>query len=314
MSNLSDHAKPIAFGLSILVIILIIADGVVQINPGERGVVVRFGHVVEKSSLGEGIHLKIPFADNIDRLNVQIQKYEIFDMDSSSKDGQKVFTSCAINYHINPENVAFVRQQLGIDPEQYKHRILEPSLLKSVKGITARYEAEELLTQREQVETEADALFKSEVQKRLPNSIIVDGFSLTNFRFSDSFDLAIENKVKAEQAAKQAENEIRAVEAAAQKEIKAAEGKAAAIRLLAEAEAEAIRIRANALRENYEVLQLNLIEKWNGRLPLVVSGGTESNLLINPFMESVIEDYNSEENLQQTELQQLLNSADPSQD
>ena len=44
-------------------------------------------------------------------------------------------------------------------------------------------------------------------------------------------------------------------------------------RIRAEGEAKAIRIRGEALRLNPAFLRLRVVEKWNGRSPLVVPSG-----------------------------------------
>ena len=41
----------------------------------------------------------------------------------------------------------------------------------------------------------------------------------------------------------------------------------------AKGEAEAIRVRAEAIRDNPGLIQLQIVEKWDGRSPLVIGGG-----------------------------------------
>ena len=48
----------------------------------------------------------------------------------------------------------------------------------------------------------------------------------------------------------------------------------------AEGEAQAIRVRGRAIRENPAVIDLQLIEKWNGITPLVVGAGKGANILL----------------------------------
>ena len=52
-------------------------------------------------------------------------------------------------------------------------------------------------------------------------------------------------------------------------------GIAESTRLRAQAEADAIAIKAKALRDNPDIIQLNAIEKWDGKLPnMMTAGGT----------------------------------------
>jgi prohibitin 2 len=41
----------------------------------------------------------------------------------------------------------------------------------------------------------------------------------------------------------------------------------------AKGEAEAIRVRAEAIRDNPGLIQLQIVEKWDGKAPLVIGGG-----------------------------------------
>ena len=54
----------------------------------------------------------------------------------------------------------------------------------------------------------------------------------------------------------------------------AAQGEADAQLMRARAEAEAIAIKARALRDNPDIIQLNAIEKWDGRLPSYLTAGS----------------------------------------
>lgn len=48
----------------------------------------------------------------------------------------------------------------------------------------------------------------------------------------------------------------------------------------AKGEAEAIKVRGQAIRENPGLIQLQIVEKWNGISPLVVEAGSGSNILL----------------------------------
>jgi prohibitin 2 len=44
----------------------------------------------------------------------------------------------------------------------------------------------------------------------------------------------------------------------------------------AKGEAEAIRVRAEAIRDNPGLIQLQIVEKWDGKAPLVIGGSNSS--------------------------------------
>ena len=264
-----------------------VIDGFTIINPGERGVVVRMGRVDTGTSLSEGFHFKLPWLDHIDRINVQIRKYDAASMDASSKDLQTVRTSCIVNYRVNPLKAAHVRQQLGLGEEVLEVTALQPALSETIKAVTARYDATALISQRAEVSASMKDVFQKKLDTLIPEAFIVSEFAITDFTFSGTFTDAIEAKVRANESAKRAENEVRESRAKAEQRIAQARGEAEAIRIRAQAEADAIKLRAAAFRENPEILQLDVVQRWDGKLPLVVgqNGGKDGMMLLGPMLE-----------------------------
>ncbi len=220
------------------------------VGAGERGVKLRFS-AVTGTVLDEGLYFQIPFAERVVTMSVQIEKYEA-SADAASKDLQSVSTTVAVNYHLNPETVDSVYQEFR---DEYRMRIIEPSIQEAVKSAIAVYTAEELITKRPQVR---DDIKENVKEKMEPNGIILDELNIVNFSFSKSFNIAIEKKVTAEQEAFAAQNKLEQVKYEAQQRVEEAKGKA-----------EAIRIEADALRQSPQVLELRALEKWDGVLPKV---------------------------------------------
>jgi prohibitin 2 len=117
------------------------------VDAGYRGVLVQFGNVDTSKSLDEGLHFVIPFRDNVVQMEVRSQKI-VESTTSASKDLQDVSTQVALNYHLNPDKAQVAYQQLGFD---YANRVIIPAIQESVKLVTARFNAEELITKRETV-------------------------------------------------------------------------------------------------------------------------------------------------------------------
>jgi regulator of protease activity HflC (stomatin/prohibitin superfamily) len=197
---------------------------------------------------------------------------------SASKDLQDVSTQVALNYHLNPDRAQIVYQRLGFD---YGNRVITPAIQESVKQVTARFNAEELITKRETVKNQIEEQIKARLA---PYNIIVDAISITEFQFSQQFRTAVEAKVEAQQRALQAQNELRRIQIEAQQnEAKAigeqkaniarAEGIKQSNVLQAEGEAQAITIIDQQLRNNPSYLEWLKTTKWDGILPLVTGGG-----------------------------------------
>lgn len=92
---------------------------------------------------------------------------------------------------------------------------------------------------------------------------------------------SINAKIEATQRAMLRENEVAQSKAEAEKARVAAQGEADAQLTKAKAEAESIAIRAKALRDNPQVLTLEAISRWDGKLPVYLGGDS----LPAPFMQ-----------------------------
>jgi regulator of protease activity HflC (stomatin/prohibitin superfamily) len=273
---------PVIIGFIILVVVL--AASVKIVEAGHRGVLLQFGAVDTSASLNEGIHFVVPFRDNVVPLEVRTQKIEE-NAASASGDLQDVSTQVALNYHVDPNTAPTLFQQLGFD---YASRVVSPAIQESVKQVTARYNAENLITNRETVKAEIE----TQIEQRLgPYGIDVETISITEFQFSEQFRRAVEAKVEAEQRALQATNDLRRIEIEAQQaearaigeqqsNIARAEGVRQAAVLQAQGEAEAIQIVEAQLRENPRYLEWLKTQRWDGVLPLVTGGAGAT-----PFIE-----------------------------
>jgi len=238
-------AKKVAIGI-IIVIALVSSFG--TIGAGERGVLLQFGAVTGKV-FGEGLYVKIPFVQSVVKMDVKIQKDEV-PATASSKDLQVVTSRIALNYHLEPDAVNRVWQEVGLS---YNTRIISPAIQEAVKATTAKFTAEELITKREEVKVH----IKDNLSERLlERSIIVDEFNIIDFDFSKSFNEAIEQKVTAEQLKLKAERDLERIKIEKDQQITQAEAKA-----------QAIQIEAQALRANPQVVELRWIEKWDGKTP-----------------------------------------------
>lgn len=240
---------------ALLCLITILLTPFVIVDAGERGVLMEFGQV-QKQILDEGLHMIIPVVNTVEKLSVRVQKQEI-SAEASSKDLQDVFADVALNWHIIPEEVNLIFQQIGNLPDIVE-RIINPAVEEVLKAVMAQYTAEEIITNRGEVKSNVDAALSTRLGSY---HIAVDDISLVHVHFSKRFGEAVEAKQIAEQEAKRAEF-------IALKAVKEAEAKVN----MAKGEAEAYGLLRDGLTP--ELLQKQAIEKWNGSLPLIV--GKES--------------------------------------
>ncbi len=243
--------KIIAIFSIILLALILVTNSFTTIKSGEVGIRTRFGKVIDKNT-NEGVNFQIPFIEKIEKLNVKVQKIEV-NTSSSSKDLQEVEMSLAVNYHINYDSAKELYKTVGIN---YSSVILEPAIEESIKAVTSKYTAEELITQRSEVSNNCMEELKKKVEKY---GLVVNDFNITNFNFSAEFNHAIEEKQVAEQKVLTAKQELERERIEAEKKIVAAE-----------AEKKANELKQRNLTDN--IIKEKFIEKWDGHLPKVVGG------------------------------------------
>lgn len=254
--------KKIMIVIICLLMFITICSSFTTIESGQVGIRIRFGKVLD-SKTSEGVNFKIPFIEEIEKINVKVQKIEV-KTSSSSKDLQEVNMSLAVNYHIDNKKAIQLYKTVG---NGYNEVILQPAIEESIKAITSKYTAEELITNRSDVSNKCMEELSKKVSKY---GIIVSDFNITNFSFSEEFDKAIEEKQVAEQKVLTAKQELEKEKIEAEKKI-----------VKAEAEKQANELKQQSLTDN--IIKEKFIEKWNGELPKVT--GTNGILDISTIIE-----------------------------
>lgn len=171
----------------------------------------------------------MPLIERIETFDIKTQK-DNFDVTAASRDLQNVYANIAVNYNLDVHAVSKTYAEVG---KEYVGRLLAPAVHESMKASTAQFSADQLITKRAEVK---DAVFKILSERMLARGIIVTDVSIVNFKFSDSFEAAIENKVTAEQNALAQKNQLEKVKYEAEQRV-----------VQAQAEAESIRIQAQAV-------------------------------------------------------------------
>ncbi|WP_020183867.1 prohibitin family protein [Methylotenera sp. 1P/1] len=262
--NLQVSAFPNVIKYVVLAIVVLVLlswlNPFVVINAGHRGVITTFGKV-NQTVLEEGLHFRIPIVQQVREINVQIQKAE-GDGDAASRDLQQVHTKIALNYHLIPTRVAETFQLVG-DLNSVGDRIIVPAVQEAFKATTAKYTAEELISKRPEVRDQISQFMKDRL---LRHGIAIDEFSIVNFRFSESFNQAIEGKTTADQLKLKAERDLERIKVEAEQKIASAKAEAESLRLQKQ------EITPGLLKLREIENQRLALEKWNGQLPQVTGG------------------------------------------
>lgn len=237
----------------ILFILLLVAlNSFTTVSAGHSGVITTFGKVSE-NVLQEGLHFKIPFVQNIILIDNRVQKAEVSNASSASKDLQTVTSTIVVNYKVLNSYSASVYKNIGMD---YESVIITPAVIECVKAVTAKFTAEELITNRQSVSDQMMDLLRAKISDY---GIDIQIFNITGFEFTAEYNAAIEAKQTAQQNALKAEQDLQRIRVEAEQTV-----------AKAEAEAEAYRLKSEQLTP--EIIISNYIEKWDGKLPTVVSG------------------------------------------
>ena len=253
---MTKESGSLAVAIIILFIIFIIfCNPIAMVGVGERGVKVTLGKV-SPESYSEGIHFVMPFVQKIKVMNVKVQKIAI-QTEVYTKDIQQARINYVVNYNLMPQHVHDMYRNVGMN---YVDTILMPAVEGNIKDVIGKWNAQDLVANREKATKE----ILSKLQNQLSDNYInIIDFQMTAINYSDVFEKAIEEKVKAEQDALKAKNKTVQVEEEAKQKL-----------ISAQAEAKSMQIRANALTQNKALVEYEAVQKWNGKLPEYMMGGS----------------------------------------
>lgn len=284
---------------AILIVLILLGAGVASmflrvIPEGNVGIVTRLG-AARENYINPGPYFKTPL-DNIYNMSIQSNFYTV-DLIAFSSDMQQIAARMTVRYALNKEDSVRVYKTIG---RNYEEKLIPPNVQEAVKNVFGHYSAENLVVLRSQVSDEV----KTELTAMLSgNGLTVQDVSIENMDFSDAFEAAIEAKQVATQeklrAQTQQEQQTIVAKAEAERQKIAAEVEAEKILIAAQAESDAKKLAADA--EAYrlqqesayitdEIIQKEMIQKWNGKIP-VTFGASGSNILdVRDFMESEIDE------------------------
>ena len=256
-----------------LAAIFVAANSFTIVPAGHTGVTLTLGEVAS-NPLPEGFHLKAPFIQTVEKMSNKIQVYQT-DASAVSRDLQTVKSTIAVNYRLVSDMTPKMYKDTGME---YETILMMPVVQECMKSATAKYNAEQLITERESVSNEV----KSALDEKLNGyGIYIEKFNIVNFDFSKEFNEAIEAKQVAEQnllKTKTEQEQAKVVaKTEAEKKVIAANAEAEAILAQAQAQADANRLLEESLSN--KVIAYEQIQKWNGVMPKV-TGNSNGGLLI----------------------------------
>lgn len=282
----ADDKPGLSVGSCLVAIALLIAFIFVPfsfhtVSSGEVAVVKHLGKI--EGIKTAGTHYDTWITNKYIKYDTKVRNLEAQTMAYSS-DAQTMDIQMTIQYQIISDKVIDIATQYG------KLNILENRInsiaIEKTKSVLSSHKAMDIIAKRATISPMVEAAIKEAVGEEYFVDIVT--VVLTNIDFSDAFELAVEEKMIAEQTKLKAdyENQTKVAKAeaeaeaklkAAQAEIDIAKAEAEALKIAAEGEAEANRIINESITD--KIIDKIIVENWDGKLPAVV-GGNESGIML----------------------------------
>ncbi len=238
-----------------LVALVLLSSTFYTVDTQDRGIVSTFGKV-DPEPVGDGLHLKIPFVQKVQKMSIQTKKIGS-NASTYTKDIQSAEITYMLNYNVVPASVANLYASVGRD---YENKIIQPIVLGALKDVVGCYVAADIVANRDAVRHSVEEAIRAEMAKT--NYFENVTIQITNIDYDDKFESSIVEKQVAEQKALTAKNNTIRIQEEANQQV-----------IAAKAEAEAIRIKAQAMASNPKIVEYEAVLKWDGKLPTYNGGG-----------------------------------------
>jgi regulator of protease activity HflC (stomatin/prohibitin superfamily) len=272
-----DGASAIAgiIGVVLVIAFIIVPFSFHTISSGEVAVVKHLGKIEDVKTAGT--HYDTWITNSYVKYDTKVQNLDVTTMAYSS-DAQTMDIQMTIQYQIISDKVIDIATQYG-KLGVLQNRI-ESIAIEKAKSVLSAHKAMDIIANRAAISPAVEAAIMDAVGEEYYVDIAT--VVLTNIDFSDAFELAVEDKMIAEQSKLKAdyENEKKIAQAkadaeailkAAQAEIDIAKAQAEAIKIAAEAEAEANKIIDESITD--KIIEKLYAESWDGKMPSVIGNG-----------------------------------------
>lgn len=150
--------KWVKIGVIALVLLIIISNSIGTVPVNHTGVWKRLG-VVQEQAVPEGVHLKIPFVDNIETISNLVQTTMIIGSQTDknattaetaeTKDQQLIMSyQFEIQYQLNPSQSFVIYKNYG---KNYEKMLIVSNTLPIIKQAFARYNSEEITVNKDAI-------------------------------------------------------------------------------------------------------------------------------------------------------------------
>lgn len=263
--------------LIIGILVAVLSSAFVVVPAGNVGVVFNIFTGVQRNSLSPGVHFVLPFVQQVTVMNTREQAIDFGDTDAIealSQEGLQIVTDATIRFKIASVEAPIIFETLGTD---YEGTLIRPIVRSVIRDAIAGYNAADLISTKR---TEAQQQIVDELTENLSTSnIVLEDALLRDIRIPELITRAIEEKQAAEQQVQVEANRREQSRIAAERAVIEAQGQRDAAIARAEGEAQALTLRGEAIRENPEIIQLEVAQKLAPSLQTIMLP-SEGNFLL----------------------------------
>jgi len=270
--NIPKLRRYVIIGVAVLLVILVVKNSFIILQPTERGVVF---YPYSSTGLniddvkGQGLSIVAPWNTMI-IFDVEEQQIEET-MDVLSVDGLSISIDVSLRFKPIPDQIGYLYEQFKTS---YAAKLIRPELRSAVRQIVGQYTPEELYaTKRQEIETKIEDATRT-ILKR--NNIELKALLFRSIKLPAAIKTAIEEKLAADQEAQKFDYLLIKETKEAERRRIDAEGKAAANRILSASltdkiltEKGILATEALAKSPNSKVI---VIGSGDGGLPIILGG------------------------------------------
>jgi regulator of protease activity HflC (stomatin/prohibitin superfamily) len=277
VKRFSFWLKVAVFGLVALVVV---PSSLTYINPGHVGIVIhRVGGGVDAKPLGPGLHFRNPALTEIEEYPTYMQTLLLSrasqegprfneEINVNSMEGQPLSMDVSMSFELEAEKVPHLYQTFRTDINTIQHGYVKQSIRQALQEIVGSEEIASIIGPKK---AETVTLTQNLLAQRLAQyGILVKQFTINELRAPDAVIQAINAKNVMQQQALTAQNELQKKRFEALGDSIKAFGRGNAIMAEAEAQAKANSLLSQSLTAN--LVQYELMKRWDGKLPQVSSG------------------------------------------
>ncbi|KAL7545419.1 hypothetical protein ACHAWF_008767 [Thalassiosira exigua] len=232
-------------------------NSVFTVDGGHRAVVFNRLLGMKPHIYNEGLNFNIPWFERPVIYDIRTRPVNLQTL-TGSKDLQMVTIAVRVLHKPDPNHLVWIYRHLG---KNYDQRILPSLMNECAKAVVARYNANELLTRREEV----SAAISQELSTRCSGfHVLLEDVAITHLAFSPEYAKAVEAKQVAQQDAERAKYVV----------LGAIQEKKTII-TKARGEAESAELIGNAVKRNPGFMKLRRIDAAKDIADIVAGSGNK---------------------------------------